>query len=93
MNEILNRIKANPKLASIVGGTLLLIAVHNFPILVCWLPEEAQKVVQTTAYTWLNGGAIALLAWWAKQHNVSGTGAASDPLIKPDSTGGTKEIK
>lgn len=92
LDSILARYRANRKLGNLVIAMTIAAVVHRWPETIAWLPKETREMIQNGAYMMLNGLGIILVAWWAKQHNTSGTGAPLDPYVKPDKAGGTKTL-
>lgn len=74
---------ANTKLRSLAIAFVASAIIYNFPWLLDWLPENTKGDLLTAADYVLRYGA-GLAIWWAKQSDVSGTGADDDPQRKAD---------
>lgn len=73
----------NTKLRAAFVITALSIAIVNVPVLTDWLQDGLKSTVRNFAWGTIQASILAALAW-AKQSNVSGTGAPGDPQIKPE---------
>jgi hypothetical protein len=83
---------ANTKLRSLAIAFILAAIVFNFPWLLDWLPASTKGDILTAADYVLRYGA-GLAIWWAKQANVSGTGAADNPQTKATPDGETRVVR
>lgn len=89
---IFDRYKANKKLWNTLGIFVACSLVHNFPVLLDYVPTEIRGTIQTFASYFMTNAIIPVL-FWAKQYNNSGDGSTADPLRKTDSNGDVTVIK
>ena len=93
MNNIVLHYQANKRIWQAGFAFILCIAIHNFPGVIDFLPEDARHALQTTVSVVINGGVGFLALFLTKQFNTSGIGTLEKPYMKPDAVQGTKKVE